>query len=134
MSDFLNSLIGKPYEVGAVGPDSYDCWGLAQVIQRELFGREMPDIKSPPKSLKSLIHYVRDHDARKQWKAAEKFPIHGQLVEMTQSEHPFHIGVYLEYDGGGIIHSFNPAGVCFDRPAVLRLAGWRGMIFHDWAD
>jgi len=33
---FLESLIGKPYKIGARGPSEFDCYGLARHIQNEL--------------------------------------------------------------------------------------------------
>jgi len=127
----IEQLIGKPYEPGAQGPDSYDCWGLAKKVQKTLFNREMPSIKDPPTNLKTLIRFVKNHEARGQWIKSDG-PKHGQLVELAHGKNPFHIGVYLDIDGGGLIHSVNPLGVCFDRLATLEAAGWRRFVYHDW--
>jgi cell wall-associated NlpC family hydrolase len=132
--EFINSLIGKSYEIGASGPESYDCWGLVKVVQKELFDRNLPDISQSPSSLKNLIVFVREHSARKEWRVSENKFQHGQLVEMSKNENPFHIGVYLDYDGGGILHALGKIGVCFDKPQFMQLMGWRKMVFHDWID
>ena len=130
---FLNDLVGKPYKPGAAGPDAYDCWGLAQIIQRELFGRDMPTIDTPPddNSPKTMIKFIREHHARKQWAKAEG-PAHGRLVEMSRSNLPFHIGVYLDIDGGGILHSAQGIGVGFDPLIIMASQGWRGLTYHEW--
>ena len=130
----INSLIGLPYKVGAEGPDFYDCWGLAKKVQKDLFSREMPSIKDSPNTLEGLLNFVRDNHARKQWSVSQDFPRHGQLVELSKSDRPFHIGVYPDYDGGGIIHSLEKVGVCYDRIQLMKITGWRKMVFHDWAD
>ena len=36
--------IGQPYEAGANGPHSYDCWGLARSIFAEKLGLDMPHV------------------------------------------------------------------------------------------
>lgn len=128
----INSLIGLPYKVGTEGPNFYDCWGLAKKVQKELFSREMPSIKDSPDTLRGLMTFVKDNHARKQWVVSENFPVHGQLVELSKSSNPFHIGVYLEYDGGGILHCLEKVGVCYDRIKLMQVTGWRKMVFHDW--
>jgi NlpC/P60 family len=39
--DFAASLIGRPYEWGAEGPDTFDCSGLTQYVYREV-GIDLP--------------------------------------------------------------------------------------------
>lgn len=129
---FIASLMGKPHVPGAEGPDAYDCWGVAKTVQRELFHRELPSIKAPPTDIRMLVAFVREHMARDQWKVAEIDRQNGQLVELAHGKHPFHIGVYLDIDGGGILHSLAGIGVAFDRPIVLTASGWRKFIYHDW--
>ncbi len=128
---FIESLLGKPHIPGMNGPDAYDCWGVAQVIERRLFNREMPDIKEPPTDVRKLIAFIHSHKARAQWKRTDT-PAHGQLVELAHGNHPFHIGVYLDVEGGGIIHSLAKVGVSWDREIVLKAAGWRKFAYHDW--
>lgn len=43
----LRDVIGKPFEYGARGPDSYDCYGLVKHLLRELQGKDVPDYLSP---------------------------------------------------------------------------------------
>ena len=40
--DDMQSLIGLWYELGADGPDSYDCRGLLLDCQRACFGKDLP--------------------------------------------------------------------------------------------
>lgn len=129
----IAELIGKPYLVGTKGPDKFDCWGLAQYVQRKLFDRNMPTIDQPPtdNSPKTMMRFIRDHEARRQWKRIDE-PKHGSLVEMSRSNLPFHIGVYLDIDRGGVLHCAQGIGVGFDPLILLPNAGWRGLTYHDW--
>lgn len=34
----IASLVGKPYRLGALGPDAFDCYGLARHVLIEVFG------------------------------------------------------------------------------------------------
>ena len=128
---FVNSLIGLPYKKGAQGQEEYDCWGVAAVIEQRLFGRTMPPISDPPENIRELMEFVVEHPVRKLWKMIDG-PVHGSLVEMSRNRDPFHIGVYLDVDDGGIIHSSNSGGVCWDRQVTLAASGWRRFTYHDW--
>lgn len=131
----IEKLLGKPYKPGANGPNAYDCWGLVQVVQKELFGREMPDIRTPPSdnNPRTMIAFIRSHPARKQWRKADG-PRHGRIVEMCRSNLPFHIGVYLDIDRGGILHAAQGLGVVFDPLILLPVQGWHGLTYHEWID
>lgn len=130
--EIVAPLIGLPWEIGAEGPHAYDCWGLARMIQREVFGREVPAVTEPPESTRALMRFIKEHAERSNWRRVEE-PSHGCMVEMAHNSHPFHIGVFLDIDGGGIVHSMRGQGVCWDRVATLRLSGWRRINFHEWA-
>jgi hypothetical protein len=138
--DYLNGLLGLPWQRGAAGPQAYDCWGLVVEVERALFGRTLPMIAEPPETKEELQAFVALHAARKQWCVVER-PVHGGVVEMSHQGDPFHIGVYLDVDGGGIFHSVSPSprggptrlgGVRFDPILKLQASGWRRFVYHDW--
>jgi cell wall-associated NlpC family hydrolase len=40
----VNDLIGKPWRLGARGPDAFDCWGLTrEILGRLRPGKPLPD-------------------------------------------------------------------------------------------
>lgn len=130
-AEFINGLIGLPWRSGAAGPDAYDCWGLAQAVQQKLFLRQLPDIKINAEDVRTVMREIATTRARDSWERVDA-PGHGRIVEMSSGRHPYHVGVYLDVDGGGILHSQNPAGVCFDRIAALEAAGWRRFAYNEW--
>jgi cell wall-associated NlpC family hydrolase len=128
----IERLLGKPWRVGAKGPDAYDCWGLVQHVERELAGRDLCDASDPPTNVKQLARYVANHPAMRQWREVER-PVHLGPVLLAHINHPFHVGVYLDIDGGVLLHCQFGTGVTVDSLLALRHAGWRRMIFYDWA-
>lgn len=130
---FLNSLIGLPWKPGAKGPEEFDCWGLSQLLQKELFGRTLPDVTVDAEDIRLVIKEISQSEHRRFWKRVPH-PENGCLVEMSSGKHPYHIGTYINLDGGGIFHCQNPSGVCFDRIPLLKIAGWRNFKFNDWKD
>lgn len=132
MRDKIEALLGKPWRVGAKGPDFFDCWGLLQYVQHELAGREIMDAPDPPSNnVRKLSRYIASHPARAQWRQVDK-PVHLGAVTLAHMSHPFHVGTYLEIDGGLLLHCQFATGVTVDSLLALRQAGWRRMEFYDW--
>lgn len=129
--EFLTSLLGKPWRSGAFGPEAYDCWNLVAVCQRRLFSRDLPIVSEPPVTPVGVARLIRDHGVRKMFRVVPN-PVHGCVVEMARVERPFHVGVFLEIDRGGVLHCDQGGGVCFDPLFVMRASGWQKMVFNDW--
>lgn len=43
-SDYINEVVGKPWQRGADGPSAFDCWGLIIDSFRKIDGIELPSI------------------------------------------------------------------------------------------
>ena len=120
----LSTLIGLPWIAGARGPEAYDCWGLFLAVQRQHFGRDLPEIPVDALDLRAVLDAFIAHPERQRWQpvsAAEE----GDAVLMRQSRYPVHIGVWLAIDGGGVLHAVRHAGVVFQTLAALDAHGWR---------
>ena len=46
------------------------------------------------------------------------------VVLMRQAKNPVHAGLWLDIDGGGILHCVRGSGVVFQNIASLNLSGW----------
>lgn len=108
----ITGLIGIPWAEGAEGPDAYHCWSAAAMVQRRLFGRELPSLGRD-----RATNIVK---ARATWSRCTA-PRDGDIVEMRKAGRANHVGVWI---GGGILHCQRGAGMCFDTPAAIRLMGW----------
>lgn len=122
---FLRSLVGLPYRRGAHGPDAVDCYGLVDLVWRELFDRSLP---------------VREDAMRARpadWRRLTE-PQDGALVFMRFAGDR-HVGVYLDENDGGVLHAVEPedwrAGdrrpaVVFETVFALRLRGYMQTRFY----
>lgn len=116
--------IGMPWEAGAKGPDVFDCWGFIVWVNRHHYGRDLPDI--PPAAegnLLALARKFRDHPERKRWHFTDT-PKEGDAVLLRQSRHPIHVGIWLDLDGGGVLHCVKGNGVVFQTPQSLQMCAW----------
>ena len=122
--DELTGLIGLPWVVGAAGPDAFDCWGLFVTVQRQCFGRDLPQNPVDATNLRAVLDAFKGHPERQRWQLVNQ-PTEGDAVLMGQSRYPVHIGVWLDIDGGGVLHAVRHAGVAFQTLAALDAHGWR---------
>jgi len=108
----IAALIGTPWEAGAVGPDAYDCWAAAAMVQERFFGRTLPALGEDRRAAITA--------ARTAWRRAER-PRDGDLIEMRRMGRANHVGVWIS---GGVLHCQRGAGMVYDRPDAIRLMGW----------
>lgn len=123
----VNSLIGRPYEAGVMGPERFDCYGLARHLQREFFGRALPLFQLPAEAGRfAIASAIAVHPERERWDEVER-AVDGAVVVMAQQACGFHMGVFLDLDGGLIVHTTEQTGVVADTPFQLTspAARWR---------
>jgi cell wall-associated NlpC family hydrolase len=127
---WANKYIGKPWSPGATGPDAYDCWGLLCVIYKDQFGVELPHhIALDKTDRRGVIKFV-DSEVRNatEWRRVTS-PVDGCAVAMGSANKYSHVGVYLEIDGGLILHSAERTGVIAQSISALRASGLGNLIF-----
>ena len=129
----LTGLIGLPWIAGARGPEAYDCWGLFLAVQRQHFGRVLPEIPVDALNLRAVLDAFNGHPERQRWQPVSRAE-EGDAVLMRQSRYPVHIGVWLDIDGGGVLHAVRHAGVVFQTLAALDAHGWRIEGFYRFRD
>jgi len=128
---FLRSLIGRPWSSSA------SCWHLAMEVEREMFGRDLPDVEVPSlPSWRWMIDSIEGHPERARWREVERGPhglvtaADGALVLMARSNRPAHIGVWLRPEQA-IIHADQGAGVMLELLTTLRARGWARLRFYE---
>jgi len=122
MSAFVK-YIGIPWEQGATGPDTYDCMAFMRHIQGKYFGIEMAEVLIPDyDNGRELVGLLNGHAEKERWLQVEK-PIHGDAVLVRS---PLHFGIWLNIDGGGVLHCVRGAGVIFTADSSWRLSGFGG--------
>lgn len=133
LAAFVEGLLGRPWHLGAQGPEAFDCWSLFRLVQREVFGREVPMVQLPEDTPRSAVSaLLASHPGRSLWRPVARAG-HGCGVEMTSVRTPLHVGVWLAVDGGLVLHCAEPAGVTVDRLLALKAQGWRRFRFYEWA-
>lgn len=119
-AEIVNKYIGKDYEFGAHGPDSFDCRGLLVTIQRDEFGKDFPDL--PNGDEMRALYAGRLLDGL--WTLVD-VPRHGDGAILRGGDQP-HVGVYLTVAEGdtGVVHALEGVGVVWTNTFNLRRQGF----------
>jgi hypothetical protein len=97
-------------------------------VQRDLFGRDLPAVLIDDHlSAATLVRTFHGHAERQRWMQVAQ-PVNGAVVLMSRPgsrSRSIHAGVYLDLDGGGVLHADEEAGVTYDSGLDLSLRNWR---------
>ena len=120
MSNYAK-YIGIPWEAGAQGPESFDCMAFFRHVQEKNFGIEVPTIIAPDyDDANILVDLMINHPERQKWLKIPT-PEHGCAVIVHK---PMHIGVWLDIDGGGVLHCVRGVGVIFTSNGSWSVSGF----------
>jgi cell wall-associated NlpC family hydrolase len=120
---WASAYVGLPWAADGEGPGSFHCWALVRHVQRERFDRDLPAIPNPD-DLLTIARSFRDHPERRRWNLVET-PQEGDCVLMRQARYPVHVGVWLDVDGGRVLHVVRDKGVVAQSLMSLAAHGWR---------
>lgn len=112
--EYINSLIGLPYEDDGRGEPGYDCYGLIIKIAKELFNIDLPDWNvdiTARSAAQELTNMKMDLELSQSATEIEK-PEDWCVVIIQRRFLPYHMGIYLNK---GVIHSSRTDGVIFQK-------------------
>lgn len=131
--EFLAGLIGRPYAIGAEGPEAYDCYHLARIIQERLGGYSMPRINVERPTTREIAQAMLAHSERANWRELEphETPRDLDLLLMGNvQKRDFHLGVYVILgSSGSVIHCEAERGVVRASVPMLRQTGYNHLRF-----
>lgn len=124
---FLEDLIGRPYRIGATGPDAFDCYGLARHVQANLYGVSMPRLPFVAVTTRQQAEAMLGHPELRNWcEIPEHKARDGDGVLMGNvAKRDFHLGTYVVPGTAGVVlHINEKCGVVADDLPGLRSIGF----------
>lgn len=109
--------IGHEWREGANGPDEWDCWHFMRHILKTYFGRTL--VHAPIGDIEACRNLYKEQMKSGMWERIQ-FPEHGCAVSMREGDWP-HVGIYLDIDGGKILHCAEGWGVIATAPDALKV-------------
>ncbi len=123
----LRQYIGKPWMEGAQGPHAFDCYALVRDIQQRYFGIDMSEVAVPDyEDQGQIAELLSGHIETGNWIQVDK-PQHGDGVYMRRPAR--HYGVWLDIDGGGVLHCTKDLGVKFVKDSAWHAAGYGRKVY-----
>lgn len=124
VSHWAAKYIGDEYD--AV---THDCWGFCRRVWAEQFSLDVPVVTVSGSNLRAITRAFGNNPERANWRDVD-FPQEGDAVLLAHSRYPSHVGIWVEADGGGVLHCQDPMGVIFSSRAALVRAGWAHLQFY----
>lgn len=123
----LRQYIGKPWQAGAIGPDAYDCYALVREVQAKHFGVNMSEVCVPDyEDQDQIAELMAGHIETGNWIRVDRSR-HGDAVYMRRPAR--HYGVWLDIDGGGVLHCTKDLGVKFVKDSSWPASGYGRRVF-----
>ena len=123
MNHWAEQYIGQEWANGADGPDAFDCHGLVRAVYRDRAGIVLPVVQVDALAPMAVRRAMRDYDYSA-WQPVATPSRELDVVEMSLSCRPHHVGVYLAVDGCGVLTSVEGSGVVFQTMNSLARHGW----------
>lgn len=128
---FAQQYLSKKWEIGARGPDKFDCWGLVYWIYKQHFNVELPSYPCVDAlNLKRVTQVVTSESEQKDWIKLRE-PNDNCVVALSKNtNHLHHVGMYLDIDGGLVLHALDGCNVIAQPLKDLARTGWLRVEFY----
>lgn len=127
---WATGYIGKPWEAGASGPESFDCWGMVRHAQLAIFGRPLPRLEIGQVQTEAQLAALHALVRRSNWECQPGlYPMEeGDMLLMRSREGP-HIGVVIQVNNRHrLLHAVgsvgSPGAVVHSSIDDVKAAGW----------
>lgn len=127
MNDKAVVYLGKKFEAGATGPDSFDCWTLVLDWYRENCSINLPKSPADATSIREVQEASDDFNNADEW---EEFlvPVEDCIVLMGRGRYYTHAGIYLGDDL--VLHCSAQAKGCIVQKLRTLRAQWPKVKFY----
>lgn len=125
-STWTTPLLGTPWKSGARGPESFDCWGILCHVYETQKGVKLPTFADVLPKTGEAMELM---NAKTGWNQLKE-PEHLCAVALGRVSLTHHVGIYLEDDGGLILHCHETSGVIIQSPHEMRLEGWNSIKYY----
>lgn len=128
------NYLGIPWASGGNSEaEGFDCWTFFRFVQIQHYGRSMPVIEVPGYHPLTTNTLLRVHPERNRWTESST-PADGCAVLLGRGRAVTHIGVWLDIDGGGVLHCDRHKGVVFTKGNAIKDQGYATAEYYRFAN
>lgn len=128
MKHWAEQYLNDTWQADGNGPHAWNCWNFIRHVLKTHYSVEVPLIDVDAMSIHAVIRALRGHDEKANWIETHA-PMDGDGVYLHKKSDPSHVGIYLEVDGGGVLHCQQGFGVLFTPRNRLIQSGWQRATF-----
>lgn len=127
---WVPDLIRLPWRAYATGPAAYDCYGLVWTVLRDQYGVDVDrHLEIESGNHRAMHRVILREQAAGRWQRLDR-PVDGCVVLLSTGEKFHHIGLWLDVNGGRVLHSRQGRGVALD--SMQQLASLSFRKFEYW--
>lgn len=134
MRQLIMSVLGKPYVLGARGPDAFDCWGLVKHVLQSQDVCALPDWTVDSLEIDKVTGKFQDsivNAIANDWAYVTHSPQNMDIAIFARRSLAHHVGLYIN---DSILHiRNNNAGVVCEPLARVVKAGLGKIEYYRWA-
>ncbi len=123
--------IGLGWDRLGEGPAAFNCWSFVRHVLAEQFGVAVPVIPYPDSEEVLDVLFDRHPEAAR-WPRVGR-PQEGDLTLLRFGRDPSHVGIWVDADGGKVLHCARTCGVVCQTRRALDLLGGRIVSYHRFA-
>lgn len=107
MTHWAMQYLGDAWE-----PRRHDCWVFFRRVMRQQFGRHIPAVDPDNYRAETKAALFASHPHRAAWQEINRGDVReGDGVRMANAHEPGHVGIWIDVDGGRVLHCDSPGGV-----------------------
>ena len=135
MSDLFSPFrpfLGRKWSPDGKGPTHFNCYNLCRAVYRDVWGIDIPEVNVNARDVANVVRGFRNASDIPCWERIEQ-PLHGDAVVFAQRLAPVHMGLWLELNGGVILHAAERLGVTCVPAGMMRDYGYTKPEYYRWA-
>ena len=131
MTDYswIDDYLGKAFQELSYGPDTFDCYGLVWHVSQHQAGVTLPRFDDIEYQAARINAEVCHQASLQDWLKVDQ-PQDFDVVVLRKAGESNHVGIWLEVDGGKVLHATRRNGVICTDPGALYRMNYKSRTYH----
>ena len=117
--DFIRNYMRCEFQHGAYGPNDFDCYGLVWHVNKHHNNLDLPRFDDIGYQMERINNAITGQTSGDDWLEVQT-PEDFDVVVLRRAGEAYHVGVWLNVDGGKVLHAMEKGVYCHDVPALKR--------------
>lgn len=125
----VRRMTGLPWSEDGLGPDTFHCWGVLYHMYQLFLDKQLRPYSSiDPRNTQQITTAIEKGTDCLDWKRIQN-PTHFCGVALSRNKKFHHVGLFLDWDAGYVLHAAEGGTVLCPTLASVRMA-WNRIEFY----